>query len=64
MTTKIGHIRQSESTVGAEEWTVESALKIYMESGIQGLVAIHNASIAAEREKTQQKRDASDQSLP
>ncbi len=64
MTINIGHIPQSESRSGAEEWTVESALRIYMESGIHGLVALHNASIAAGRGKTQQKRDASDQSLP
>ena len=38
MTINIGHIPQSESRSGAEEWTVESALRIYMESGIQGLV--------------------------
>ena len=53
MTTKIGHIPQSDSAVGPGEWTVESAVKIYLESGIAGLVAIHNASIAAERKTTQ-----------
>ncbi len=53
MTIKIGHIPQSESTAGPEEWTVESAVKIYSESGIGGLVVIHNAGIAAEQKKTQ-----------